>query len=152
MTIKTKLSFAAAALLLAGSASANTVVVTQEGRLVALDFQSTGDVSAFQFTVDLPKGVTNIDTSKCLSDLPKGYTGVCRAKGNRVAAVVYSGDNKPFPADVVSLGTLNFRGSIAKGTDEIVVSNMVGSTPSGAEAASMKSDVSGQRARGTHEK
>lgn len=157
MTIKSRILAAAVGLLVAGVASANTVVVTQGGArdagLLALDFQSSGDVSAFQFTVDLPKGVSNIDTSKCLSELPKGFTGVCRSKGNRVAAVVYSGDNTPFPADVVALGTVSYSGSLAKDAGSIVVGNMVGSMPSGAESSKMKSDVSlDDGARGTHEK
>lgn len=153
MTNKVLILAAAVGLTFAGLASANTVVVTQGGNRVALDFQSNGDVSAFQFTVDLPKGVDKVNTSKCLSDLPKGFTGVCRSKGNRVAAVVYSGNNTPFPADVVSLGTISYQGSMAKDGGGIVVSNMVGSTPSGAEAASMKSDVSADEApRGTHQK
>lgn len=158
MLNQSKILATATALLFAGVASANTILVTQGGAggnagLVALDFQSNGDVSAFQFTVDLPKGVASINTSKCLSELPKGFTGVCQSKGNRVAAVVYSGNTTTFPADVVSLGTISYSGSIAKGVDEIVVSNLVGSTPSGAESPGMKSDVSfDDGARGTHEK
>lgn len=157
MTNKSRILATAIGLLFAGVASANTVVVTQGGArasgLVALDFQSSGDVSAFQFTVDLPKGVSSIDTSKCLAELPKGFTGVCRSKGNRVAAVVYSGNNTPFPADMVALGTISYSGSIAKDAGSIVVSNMVGSTPSGTESSGMKSDVSlDNGARGTQEK
>ena len=158
MLNQSKILATAVALLCAGAASANTVVVTQVGArgntgLVALDFQSNGDASAFQFTVDLPKGVSSIDTSKCLAKLPKGFTGVCQSKGNRVAAVVYSGSTTTFPADMVSLGTISYNGSLAKGVDEIVVSNLVGSTPSGKETSSIKSDVSIEDGtRGTHEK
>ncbi|HVF34910.1 MAG TPA: hypothetical protein VND91_06270 [Candidatus Saccharimonadia bacterium] len=158
MLNQSKILATAVALLFAGGASANTLLVTQGGAsgnagLVALDFQSNGDVSAFQFTVDLPKGIASIDTSKCLSELPKGFTGVCRSKGNRVAAVVYSGNTTTFPSDVVSLGTISYNGSIAKDAGGIVVGNMVASTPSGAESPGMKSDVSfDDGARGTHEK
>ena len=78
------------------------------GTLMSLDFESSGEVASFTFRVVLPEGAKRIDTSRCLSELPKGFTGVCKAYGNVVAVTGYSTEGKALPAGLVSVGKLSF--------------------------------------------
>lgn len=138
-----------AALSVLGSGAAfagNTIVVTdvgnaKAGRVVSLDMQSAGDTAAFQFALDLPAGAGNVNTSKCLSELPKGYSGVCESKGGRVAAVIFGANNTPLPAGMISLGTISFTGGQAK--SGIRVSDVVGSSASGT-ASDVTSEVASE--------
>jgi len=150
--LKNTMAAAIFSVLVSGSAFAagNTVVVTdvgnaKSGRVVSLDLQSAGDVSAFQFALDLPAGAKNVNTSKCLSDLPKGYSGVCESKDSRVAAVIFSSNNSPLPAGMVSLGTISFQGGQAK--SGIQVSELLGASPTGA-ATSVTSEVATDNSAG----
>lgn len=77
-------------------------------RIAAIDFQSDGEVSAFQMRLVLPADAKKIDLSRCLKDLPKEFTGVCNANGNKVAITVYSPSNKAAPAGLVSVGKVSF--------------------------------------------
>ena len=105
------------ALGLAGIASAeNTVVVTHGAAKggaasAALDFQSDGEARAFQFLLQLPKGASNVNTSKCLADLPKSHSGKCAASkdGSKVAVVVFSAANAALPVGIHSLGEISYR-------------------------------------------
>lgn len=129
----------AAALLLSSSAFAinnapyAAEVQTRNGaKLLSLNFESAGDVSAFTFRVVLPDDAKAIDTSNCLSELPKGFTGVCKAYGNVVAVTAYSSNIKALPAGLVTVGKLSYRSSLAKAQAQI--DSFEASTPESEEA------------------
>ncbi|HRG14560.1 MAG TPA: hypothetical protein PLB00_01045 [Pseudomonadota bacterium] len=77
-------------------------------RIAAIDFESSGDVSAFQMRLILPADAKRVDLSRCLKDLPAEFTGVCNANGNKVAVTVYSPSNKAAPAGILSVGKVTF--------------------------------------------
>ena len=118
---------ALAALVAAGSASANEVVATvvadaksKGATPIALDIMSAGGAAGFSFKVEIP-GVqeANAKLQGCLADLPKGFTGGCSvAKGG--VFVIASSDHPSItlPAGLVSVGTIHVvRGPVAKGAD-----------------------------------
>lgn len=78
------------------------------GSLVGLDVVSDGKMSAFQLRLDLPEDATKIDTKKCLSNLPKSFTGLCDVYGKRVAITVYSPSLAVFPEGVNTIGTVSY--------------------------------------------
>lgn len=95
------------------SASANEVLLTaseakSSAGAMALDLVTDGNVTAFEFTVSA-NGAKSVDTSKCLSELPKSHNGTCvfRAKTNDVIVIAFSPTNAPLPSGVVGLGSLN---------------------------------------------
>ncbi len=116
----------AAALLVAGSAQAAELVVIGDGpaagkrvgkETTRLDFYSEGGVAAFQFGVKLPAGTSGINTSKCLTGLPKTHIGACQVNkaGDMLAVVVYSTQNEALPSGTIQLGSVTFKRSAAKG-------------------------------------
>jgi hypothetical protein len=97
-----------------GNAPLALETATRSGaKLLSLDFQSQGDVAAMTFRVVLPSDAKSIDTSRCLSELPKGFTGVCKVYDKVVAVTVYNSEGKVFPAGLNSVGKLSFH-SLAK--------------------------------------
>lgn len=95
------------------SASANEVLLTASeakstAGAMALDLVTDGNVTAFEFTVSA-NGAKSVDTSKCLSELPKSHQGTCvfRAKTNDVIVIAFSPTNAVLPSGVVGLGSLN---------------------------------------------
>lgn len=134
MNAKTLSSLAGAALLFSSlSLSANEILLTEDAakssnRGVALDFVNSGEATAFEFEVVVPKGVTSVNTSKCLSELPSTHTGGCsyNEKLGRVVVIVLSMHNAPLPKGVVPVGTLSFDGMLkgAAGVDKVVVADM----------------------------
>lgn len=102
------------------------------GKLVSLDFETAGNVSAFTFRVVLPQGVKRIDTSNCLSELPSGFTGVCNSRDNLVAVTVYSTNGKAAPAGLLSVGKISYFGG-AKG--QVKIDAFEASTAEGKEAS-----------------
>lgn len=122
MIIKT-LSAAAIALALVGSAAANNTVLLTDGqaksgsRSVGLDLDISDEASAFNFLVTLPKGSKNVDTSRCLSGLPKSHVGKCVASkdGSKVAVVVYSASNQVIPAGLLELGEIRYASAAKAG-------------------------------------
>ena len=101
-------------------------------KLLSLDFESAGDVSAFTFRVALPEGVKRIDTSSCLSDLPKGFTGVCNSRDNFVAVTVYSNSGKSAPAGLFSVGKISYSGG---GVGQVKIDVFEASISDGKEAS-----------------
>lgn len=102
------------------SASENTILLAEGvskggGNSLSIDLALTDDVSAFNFLIALPKGATNIDTSKCLSALPATHTGKCgvTAHGDKVAVVVYSANNQALPIGLTSIGEINYSKQLA---------------------------------------
>jgi len=63
------------------------------------------NASALSFSVELPATVSNVDTSSCLSDLPKELSGGCRYLNGMLKVIVYSPQNKPIGP--VMLGTVS---------------------------------------------
>lgn len=135
-----------AAALVANSARADSdLVVTygkskMKGQVMNFDLQSDGTVTAYQFLIELPKDATAIDTKNCLSGLSKSHTGMCAAKGNKVAAVIYSFDNTPIPAGVVSIGNISYTSKVG---GHPKISNTLGSTAEGKSAGQSKSQAEG---------
>lgn len=132
------------------SAGDSTILLNQVqgkgGTVLSVDLVSGGDVSAFQYLITLPADAKGVNTSKCLADLPKTHTGICRAKGNRVAVVIYSADNKPLPGGAQGIGMISYD-SLAKAAPE--VSKMVASSSKGGSAGSIKAEFAGSD---THDK
>lgn len=135
------------ALLAANTARADSdLVVTygkskMKGQVMNFDLQSDGSVTAYQFVVDLPKDATNIDLSNCFSGLAKTKsTGQCQAKGNRVAAVIYSFDNTPLPAGMQSIGSISYQSKIG---GQPKISNTLGSNAEGKTAGQSRSQAEG---------
>lgn len=103
------------------SASANEILLTSSeakgsSRAMALDLVTDGNVTAFEFTVSA-NGAKSVDTSKCLTELPKSHQGTCvfRAKSNDVIVIAFSPTNAPLPSGVVGLGSLSLpAGNAAK--------------------------------------
>jgi hypothetical protein len=83
---------------------------------VALDIATDGNVSGFNFVVVIPADAKagSVDVSKCLSDLPKGFTGDCRVGPEGVYVFAMASDKSVLPAGVVSLGSLGLPANLAK--------------------------------------
>ena len=79
------------------------------GKLLSLDFQSSGDVAAFTMRVSLPVDAKRIDTSRCLADLPESWTGVCQSEKNFVAVTAYSTKAEAYPAGLLRIGKLQYQ-------------------------------------------
>jgi len=77
-------------------------------KIMSLDFQSSGDAASFTFRVVFPEGAKRIDTSACLSELPKGFIGVCKAEGRAVAVTVVNSEGGVFPAGLNRVGKLSY--------------------------------------------
>jgi hypothetical protein len=121
-------AIALAALLAAGSVSANEVIATvvadakstKGATPIAIDISSTGGAAGFSFRIEVP-GVdeSSAKLQNCLSELPKGFTGGCNVTKGAIY-VIASSDHPSvtLPAGLVSVGTvLVNRGPVAKGND-----------------------------------
>lgn len=135
MNIRTILATAIFASMCSTAVAAdNTILVThgatRGAQLAAIDIQSSGEASAFQFGIQLPKGARNIDTSNCLSALPKTHTGTCQAseEKGRVAVVVFSVNNSTLPAGMLEIGQITFKGGSSQGLglDHLVMAGASG--------------------------
>lgn len=84
---------------------------------VALDLITSGQSSVFEFVIDVPKGATNVDVSKCLSGVPSTHLGKCQynAETGEVIGIAYSTTNALLPKGSVDLGTVTFNSSLLKG-------------------------------------
>lgn len=119
MNIKNVISLACALAFSSAAFAENTVVATHGAgksgvQTVAIDFQSSGDASAFQYVIELPKGATNINLANCVSGLPSTHVGECRAseKKGKVAVVVYSVSNTPLKAGIHGVGTISYHSNL----------------------------------------
>lgn len=135
MNIKNVISLACVLAFSSSAFAENTVVATHGAnksgaQTVAIDFQSGGDASAFQFLLELPKGASKISLTNCVSGLPSTHVGECRAseKSGRVAVVVYSVSNTPLPSGMHEVGTVSYHSRlIAKpGLSKMVVGSASG--------------------------
>jgi len=156
--MNTKLILCVCAVLAIGSSnsSANEVVLTQGheksgGSRLALDFVNfSGEATGFEFELALPKGARNVDTSKCLSELPASHTGACQfnQKTGRVIVIVYSNENRPLPRDGISLGWIGGVPSAGAGVrvEKLLVADVQGrSLPVTATAQSERPEMGAGR-------
>jgi len=139
-----KYLLAASVACCAGSALAGEAVVhvNQAGKgankIVGIDLQSGGDVSAFQFLITLPADAKGIDVGGCLSALPKSHTGLCQSKDNKVAGVIYSFSNTPLPGGLTSVGQITYK-STSK--TKPVVGNVVAGSKTGQEITGARGEA-----------
>lgn len=120
MNIKTiSLAVAMSVGFMSAASAETTVVATHSAeksgmQRVGVDFQSNGDITAFQFLMKLPRDARNIDTSKCLSGLKGSFTGQCvaHAKKGLVAVVVYSTDHTSLSAGMHDIGTITYTSNL----------------------------------------
>jgi hypothetical protein len=123
MNIATKTSILALALgVFSFSASADDLIGTigqgKGGRTtVALDLITSGESTVFEFVIDVPKGATNVDVSKCLSSLPSSHIGKCQynAESGEVIGIAYSTTNALLQKGALDLGSVTFNNSLQKG-------------------------------------
>ena len=130
----------------ASVAGANELLVTDSGakrggQQLALDFVNSGDATALEFEVSVPKGVTP-NTSKCVSEIPKTHVGACKfnEKTGKIVVMVYSNENAKLPAGMVAIGTIA-TDSMAKGG--ISASNLL---VADASAAKLSATITGDAA------
>lgn len=112
-------------------------------KILSLDFESDGQAASFSFRVVLPAGAKKIDTSRCLSDLPKGFQGVCKVYDEKVVAVtVMNVEGKAFPAGLNSVGKLSYvsNAKAAAQIDTFEASNTLGELASAGAAKVEKLD------------
>ncbi len=115
MNMKT-LGAAALMLAFAASAGAADLLLTQgaakrgdKASMVGIDIVSDGDVRGFDFVIPVEKGM-KVDTSRCLSNMPKGFQGTCTFNGTEVAGLVFSWEPQTLPKGVHTVGTISFSG------------------------------------------
>ncbi|MBK8283433.1 MAG: hypothetical protein IPK97_00365 [Ahniella sp.] len=112
-----RFSFAATALVLAGSAfSANQIHLTTEsakgGTMLAMDVVGDGNASGFQFTVKVP-GLVASDKAAgagCVAQLPKSYLSSCKIVDGEVRVAALDSTSKALPTTLMSVGTVFLRG------------------------------------------
>lgn len=85
----------------------SVVVDSVEGDRVATMFYEPAEQSAgaLSFILNYPKGFS-ADTTDCLTDLPQGFQGGCKAVGNQVRVILYSPELAALPATL--LGSVIF--------------------------------------------
>jgi len=76
---------------------------------IALDVVSDGDVRGIDFVIPVAKGM-KVNTSQCLSALPKGFQGMCKFNGTEVAGMVFSLSPQTLPRGIHSIGSITFSG------------------------------------------
>lgn len=111
------------------------LVVTQadsaskSGRLsISLDLASDGDVTGFQFILRSSEQMKpgSVDVSKCLADLPKGFTGGCQQNVDGIYVSAMSADASALASGVVSVGSLSVPAELAKGALTVDQLEMIG--------------------------
>lgn len=131
MNSKNMLKIVGAALILsAGSASAAELLLTpaasKSGNTnLALDVVSDGEVSGFQFSIALDKAqAASVDLSKCVSDLPKGFSGECGIGNGKLTVIAMANGMTTLPAGAISVGSLGFPRSAAKAAQDLVIGDV----------------------------
>ncbi len=127
-----KTGFVCAVLLAAGTASAGQLVVTpassaaKSGRVsVALDIVTEGNVSGFNFFVrtgELSEG--SVDLSKCVADLPKGFTGHCSQRKDGVGVIGYAVGRETFASGLISVGSLGLPAEFSAKSGALVIEEL----------------------------
>jgi len=113
MKILTRVSFAVAAILFAGTAmSANQIHVTTEsakgGTMLAMDVVGDGAATAFQFTVKVPGLVASdkMNKSGCVAQLPKSFSAACKVVDGEVRIAAFDAGSKALPTSLMTVGTI----------------------------------------------
>lgn len=115
--------FLAAAALLGLSLSANAadLLLTpssakSRGAAVALDIVTDGNVSGFNFVVRFGADFdhSSVNVSKCLAELPKSFSGECRANKDGVYVFAMANNRENLTAGVTALGSISLGGGLAK--------------------------------------
>lgn len=74
---------------------------------VALDLATDGDVSGFNFLLKLPELKEGaVDTSKCLAQLPKGWSGACNHTKDGVYFFAMANGSETLQAGIAPLGSV----------------------------------------------
>lgn len=114
-----------------GSANAAELLVTKGdakggSSQISLDIVSDGDVSGFNFTVNLGKaGAGSAKLGRCVADLPKGFSGECRLHAGKVNVIAMADRMEALPAGVISVGSIDFDSSdMAKAGRVISIENL----------------------------
>ena len=129
-------------------AMADELVVTTEkagsANVAALDYVSSGRATGLEFKLKVPSDA-KVNTSKCLSQLPKTHAGVCsfnQVEGY-VVGMVFSDANALLPSGVVPIGTISVS---AKGANAFEVMHFL-AADAGAQRIEATAKV--MRAEGT---
>lgn len=148
MTFNKSVALSVFGALLCGMSSmaiADELVVTagaaKKGGSVALDLVTEGATVAFQFNLQLPKGVdaSQVDLSRCVADLPKSHSGQCNVAKGQIIGLVYNDQNIALPKGIVSIGQIGLKGGLVRGG--LTVSDFVASDAS-AKAVPVKTSIS----------
>lgn len=116
------------AVMAAGSftaAHADELIITDSvakgGSSIAVDLVTEGSTVAFQFNIKLPRGVkpSDVDLTKCVSDLPKSHSGQCNVAKGQIIGLVYNDQNVALPAGLVSVGRVGIKSGLSKGKLEV---------------------------------
>jgi len=119
--MKIKYLAAAAAMIVAGSASAAELIASVEqvkggASAVGLDIVSDGSVAGFSFAIELP-GVEAkaVRSSACVSQLPKGFSAQCALNGGKLHVIASADASGTFlPAGVAAVGSVAISSPLAK--------------------------------------
>jgi hypothetical protein len=97
------------------------------GRSVALDLVTDGNVSGFNFVVRLGSELDgkSVDVSKCLVELPKGFSGGCKQNKDGIYVAAMSNDASTLPAGVTGVGTIVLGSALAKGGAQVAIDSLV---------------------------
>ena len=97
----------APALSFAGEMVVLTPASDKSGARIGLDLVAEKPFAGFEFVIKVPAGAS-VDTSKCVSDLPKGLDGACRFRpeSNSVKFFVFMPAAGEFQAGRVAVGSL----------------------------------------------
>ncbi len=97
-------------------AAASDLVVTALGKgTYSFDFVNSGDVSALDFQVSLPKleGRQAADIDACVAGLPSSHRGGCAIKNGALRLFVYSPTNAVL--ETTNIGRISVNGRALKG-------------------------------------
>lgn len=131
------------------AAQADELLLTAESSksgqvtMIGVDVASDGSARGIQARIAVPKGSV-ADTTKCLSNLPTGFQGVCEFNGGEVRLMVFAFDQRTLPTGLVELGTIKVTGQL-QGQAALVVADFQVVDGSGTALPS-KSTVSFDRA------
>lgn len=87
---------------------------------IALDIVSDGQTRGFDFVIQVPKGA-KVDTTKCMSALPKGFQGSCQFNGTEITGLAFSWEPIVLEKGVHSIGTVSISGVTLQGRNAPVV-------------------------------
>lgn len=83
---------------------------------VALDIVTDGNVSGFNFVVRFGADFdhSSVNVGKCLAELPKSFSGECRANKDGVYVFAMANNRENLAAGVTALGSISLGSGLAK--------------------------------------